>query len=30
VAGWFVTGGELSIDEVAELNWKLARQMIGA
>jgi AcrR family transcriptional regulator len=30
VAGWFVTGGDLSIEEVAELNWKLARQMIGA
>jgi AcrR family transcriptional regulator len=30
VAGWFVPGGELSVDEVAKLNWKLARQMIGA
>ena len=29
-AGWYVSEGDLTIDEVAELNWKLARQMIGA
>jgi TetR/AcrR family transcriptional regulator, cholesterol catabolism regulator len=29
-AGWFVAEGDLSIDQVAELNWRLARQMIGA
>jgi AcrR family transcriptional regulator len=29
-AGWYVTEGDLTIDQVAQLNWKLARQMIGA
>lgn len=29
VAAWYVPKGELSISQVAERNWNLARQMIG-
>jgi TetR/AcrR family transcriptional regulator, cholesterol catabolism regulator len=29
-AGWFVAEGDLTIDQVAELNWRLARRLIGA